>query len=55
MAADANGLPEALRHGIVRLAAHLYTHRDAEDGKRAAGGGDRLVAALAAASTIGSG
>jgi uncharacterized phiE125 gp8 family phage protein len=28
MAADPNGLPEALRHGIVRLAAHLYTERD---------------------------
>lgn len=32
MAADPNGIPEALRHGIVRLAAHLYTHRDARDG-----------------------
>ena len=28
MAADPNGLPEALRHGIVRMAAHLYTERD---------------------------
>jgi uncharacterized phiE125 gp8 family phage protein len=28
MAADPNGLPEALRHGIVRLAGHLYTQRD---------------------------
>jgi uncharacterized phiE125 gp8 family phage protein len=28
MATDPNGLPEALRHGIVRLAAHLYSHRD---------------------------
>jgi uncharacterized phiE125 gp8 family phage protein len=28
MAAEPNGVPEALRHGIVRLAAHLYTHRD---------------------------
>jgi uncharacterized phiE125 gp8 family phage protein len=28
MAADPNGLPETLRHGIVRLAAHLYTNRD---------------------------
>ena len=27
-----NGIPEALRHGIVRLAAHLYTHRDRADG-----------------------
>lgn len=32
MAADSGGLPEALRHGIVRLAAHLYMHRDREDG-----------------------
>ena len=32
MAADSNGLPEALRHGIVRLAAHLYTHRDRPEG-----------------------
>jgi uncharacterized phiE125 gp8 family phage protein len=31
MAADPNGLPEALRHGIVRLAAHLYTQRDQAD------------------------
>jgi uncharacterized phiE125 gp8 family phage protein len=31
MAAHANGLPEALRHGIVRLAAHLYTHRAEPD------------------------
>ena len=29
MAADPNGLPEALRHGIVRLAAHFYMNRDA--------------------------
>lgn len=28
---DWNGVPEALRHGIVRMAAHLYLHRDAED------------------------
>jgi uncharacterized phiE125 gp8 family phage protein len=31
MAADPNGLPETLRHGIVRLAAHLYTNRDQAD------------------------
>ena len=31
MAGDPNGLPEALRHGIVRFAAYLYTHRDRED------------------------
>lgn len=28
MAAEPNGVPESLRHGIVRLAAHLYAHRD---------------------------
>lgn len=28
MAADPNGLPEALRHGIVRLAAHYYGDRE---------------------------
>jgi uncharacterized phiE125 gp8 family phage protein len=32
LAQDWNGVPEPLRHGIVRLAAHLYTHRDSEDG-----------------------
>lgn len=31
MAGDQNGLPEALRHGIVRLAAHLYAHRGQAD------------------------
>ncbi|HEV2816058.1 MAG TPA: phage head-tail connector protein [Allosphingosinicella sp.] len=31
MAADPNGLPEALRHGIVRLAAYFYMHRDREE------------------------
>jgi len=35
MAADPNGLPEALRHGIVRLAAHLYTQRDPGPGSGA--------------------
>jgi uncharacterized phiE125 gp8 family phage protein len=28
MAADPNGLPETLRHGIVRLAAHYYGRRE---------------------------
>lgn len=27
IAAEWQGIPEALRHGIIRLAAHLYTHR----------------------------
>jgi|JI10StandDraft_1071094.scaffolds.fasta_scaffold06373_9 uncharacterized phiE125 gp8 family phage protein len=31
MAADWNGVPEALRLGIIRLVAHLYTHRDRDD------------------------
>jgi uncharacterized phiE125 gp8 family phage protein len=32
MAADWNGIPEMLRHGIVRQAAHLYQRRgEAED------------------------
>jgi len=30
MASDPNGLPEALRHGILRLAAYLYANRDSE-------------------------
>lgn len=42
MAGDPNGLPETLRHGIVRLAAHLYTHRDEADG----GGPPAAVTAL---------
>jgi uncharacterized phiE125 gp8 family phage protein len=41
-AADWNGVPEPLRHGIVRLAAHLYTHRDGADG----GGPPAAVTAL---------
>ena len=31
MAAAADGLPEALRHGIVRLAAFFYTARDRQE------------------------
>jgi uncharacterized phiE125 gp8 family phage protein len=38
MAQDSGRLPEALRHGIVRLAAHLYTYRDHDPG---AGAGAR--------------
>lgn len=32
VAAGWDGLPEPLRQGAVRLAAHLFTHRDAADG-----------------------
>ena len=32
LAGDWNGVPEPLRHGVVRMAAHLYTHRDLEGG-----------------------
>lgn len=28
LAADPNGVPEPLRHGVLRLAAHLYAQRD---------------------------
>jgi uncharacterized phiE125 gp8 family phage protein len=31
MGDDWNAIPEPLRQGIIRLAAHLYTHRDAAD------------------------
>lgn len=31
LGADWNGIPEPLRQGIIRLVAHLYTHRDAID------------------------
>ena len=37
-------LPAALRHGILRLAAHLYTHRAGEGGR----GTDEPPAAVAA-------
>lgn len=33
LGADWSGVPEALRQGIVRMAAHLYAHRDREDGR----------------------
>jgi len=33
LATEAAGLPEALRHGIIRLAAHLYTYRDQAGGE----------------------
>lgn len=42
MAAESGGVPEPLRQGIVRLVAHLFTHRDAADG----GGPPAAVAAL---------
>lgn len=42
LAADWNGLPEPLRQGLIRLVAHLFTHRDAVD----AGPPPTAVAAL---------
>jgi uncharacterized phiE125 gp8 family phage protein len=42
LANDWNDVPDALRQGILRLAAHLYTHRDAPDD----GGPPAAVAAL---------
>ena len=33
LADDWNSLPDAVRQGIVRLTAHLFTHRDAPDEK----------------------
>lgn len=32
LAAEWTDLPEPLRHGVVRLAAHLYAHRSGESG-----------------------
>jgi uncharacterized phiE125 gp8 family phage protein len=32
LATDANGLGEAIRHGLIRLAAHLYLSRDSTPG-----------------------
>ena len=42
LAPDWNGLPEPLRHGMIRLVAHLFAHRDAAD----AGPPPAAVAAL---------
>lgn len=42
LGADWNGVPEPLRQGLVRLAAHLFSHRDAAD----AGPPPTAVAAL---------
>ena len=42
LGADWNGVPEPLRHGVIRMAAHLYTHRDTEGG----GGPPAAVTAL---------
>ena len=44
MAADWTGIPGAVRQGIIRLAAHLYSHRDGEDDR----GPPAAVAALLA-------
>lgn len=42
LAADWTALPEALRQGVARLVAHLFTHRDVPDG----GGPPAAVTAL---------
>ena len=42
LATDWNGIPAPLRQGIIRLVAHLFTHRDAAD----AGPPPTAVAAL---------
>ena len=42
IADDAAGVPASLRQGILRLTAHLYSHRDAPEG----GGPPAAVAAL---------
>ncbi|HEY9554520.1 hypothetical protein [Allosphingosinicella sp.] len=42
LAADWVALPEALRQGVARLVAHLFTHHDAADG----GGPPAAVTAL---------
>jgi uncharacterized phiE125 gp8 family phage protein len=39
---DWNGVPEALRQGLIRLVVHLFTHRDAPD----AGAPPAAVAAM---------
>jgi uncharacterized phiE125 gp8 family phage protein len=42
MGVDWNGVPEALRQGLIRLVVHLFTHRDAPD----AGAPPAAVAAM---------
>ena len=42
IAADWGGLPETIRHGVIRLAAHLHAVRDAPED----GGPPAIVAAL---------
>ena len=32
MAEEPNGVPEPIRQGLIRLVAHLFAHRDGEDG-----------------------
>jgi uncharacterized phiE125 gp8 family phage protein len=33
IADDENGVPEPIRHGVLRLVAHMFTARDGEGGK----------------------
>lgn len=46
MAADWNGVPEPLRHGVVRLAAHLYGERGGGAGAGSGSGPPAAVTAL---------
>lgn len=46
LAAQWSGLPEALRHGAVRLAAHLYRSRDSGEDSAARAAVPAAVAAL---------
>jgi uncharacterized phiE125 gp8 family phage protein len=32
MAAEQNGVPEPIRHGVLRLVGHLFASRDGSDG-----------------------
>ncbi len=56
LADDPSGLPEAIRAGIIRLAAHLYAHRDGMPGAVPPAAVTALMAAVApAAAQLGAG
>lgn len=49
MAVDANGVPEAIRHGILRMMQHLHAARDgdgSDGGKNGGGAPPAMIAAL---------